>query len=197
MGLYRSLSEHSRDSGSEGAALCGFELGNRFVPGCLSNDEKSRVHSCEQGTSCITIKSGKAVYIHPIINRMGDGIEILEPAAGGGGGDLYQTHELELPDQSALEELEKLCFERVRDTQSLSRIRQALFEAFRNNKTLSLNSYGMKGDYDVPLETLVSILSRGQSARPANGDESIPARIRPDKHLPNTIVRTPPCQRVF
>lgn len=185
MGLYRSLTTHARES-HEAASLCGFELGNQIVPGCLSNDERSRVHSCEPGTSCAAVKSNKAVYIFPIVNRLKDGTEIIEDGAGGGGGDLYQTHELELPDSSALEELEKLCLEHMRDRKALSRIREVLLEAFRSkNKTLSLVSYGMKDDSDIPLETFVSMLSRGRT-------EKHTVQTRPDQPLPNTIVCPPP-----
>lgn len=191
-GLYRSLSEHARGTGNDSAALCGFELGNRFVPGCLSNDESSRVHSCEPGTRCMAMKSDKIVFIFPIINRLDGGFEVLEGEAGGGGGDLYQMHELELPDQSALKGLERLCYECVRDEEALSRIRGALFEAFRSrNRTLSLDNYGVKDDCDIPLETFVSILSRALSGRHAKDDASIPARSQADKPRPNKIVRTP------
>lgn len=187
MGLYSSLSTHARGSSHEASSLCGFDLGNRFVPGCLSNDEKSRVHSCEPGTPCTAIKSSKTVYIFPIINRLKDGTEIAEEGAGGGAGDLYQAHELELPDQSALEELEKLCLERLNDTKAMSRIRQTLLEAFKSkSRTLSLDSYGMKDDYDVPLETLVSVLSRGRSEN--NEKRPTPTQNKPDHPLPSTIV---------
>ena len=187
MGLYTSLSTHARGGSHEASSLCGFDLGNRFIPGCLSNDEKSRVHSCEPGTPCTAIKSSKTVYIFPIINRLKDGTEIAEEGAGGGAGDLYQAHELELPDQSALEELEKLCLERLNDTKAMSRIRQTLLEAFKSkSRTLSLDSYGMKDDYDVPLETLVSVLSRGRSEN--NEKRPTPTQNKPDHPLPSTIV---------
>lgn len=191
-GLYRSLSGHARGTGNDSAALCGFELGNRFVPGCLSNDESSRVHSCEPGTRCVAMKSDKIVFIFPIINRLDDGFEVLEGEAGGGGGDLYQMHELELPDQSALKGLERLCYECVRDEEALSRIRGTLSEAFRSrNRTLSLDNYGVKDDCDIPLETFVPILSRALSGRHAKDDASNPARSQVDKPRPNKIVRTP------
>lgn len=185
MGLYRSLSTHARGGSQEASSLCGFDLGNRFIPGCLGNDERSRVHSCEPGTPCTAIKSNKAVYIYPLVNRLKDGTEIIEEGAGGGAGDLYQSHELELPDLSALEELEKFCLERFGDTKACSGIKETLLGAFKSkSRTLSLDSYGMKDDYDIPLETLVSILSRGRSEN--NGKRSIIAQNQP---LPNTIVR--------
>lgn len=127
------------------------------------------------------MKSNKVVYIYPLVNRLNDGTEVIEEGAGGGGGDLYQTHELELPDPSVLQELEKLCLERMRDRKALSLIREVLLEAFKSrNKTLSLDSYGMKDESDIPLETFISMLSRGRSERHTT-------QTKPDQ-LPNTIV---------
>ncbi|RHZ64886.1 hypothetical protein CDV55_106696 [Aspergillus turcosus] len=164
IGLYRSLISNSRRAISEAPALCGFELGNRFVPGCLSEDESSRVHSCEPGVHCSAVRSKRTVYIMPIVGRLEDGTRVPELGAGGGGGDLYQTHELELPDQSSLEQLESLCLEQIRDPETLAQTREALIEAFKSkNKALSLDSYGMKDVSDIPLQELVQILGRGRS----------------------------------
>lgn len=191
LGLYRALSEHTKGS-SESASLAGFDLGNRFVSGCLTSDEKACVHSCEPGTQCVTIKSDKVVYIFPIVNRLGNGFEIMEVGHGGGGGDLYQTHELELPDQSALEGLESLCLERIHDGKVVSRIRDVLAEAFRSrSRTLSLDSYGMKDNYDIPLERLVSILNRGQSGKQDPSKTSASMQSKSAQPLPNIIVRLP------
>ncbi|RAL00434.1 putative DNA repair protein [Aspergillus ibericus CBS 121593] len=160
MDLYRSLASQGVN---DATFLCGYELGNRFIPGCLSEDESSRIHSCEPGVHCPAAASRDTVYIAPIVNRTTGGSEMPEIGAGGGGGDLYQVHELELPDQSALEQLEKLCLERIHDTKALSQIRQALVDAFRSKtRVLSLDSYGMKDAHDMSLENLVSILSRGR-----------------------------------
>ncbi|KNG82339.1 DNA repair protein [Aspergillus nomiae NRRL 13137] len=160
MGLYRSLVSAQKGT-SEASALCGFELGNRFVPGCLSEDEECRIHGCEPGVQCSVMSSKKSVYIIPIVSRTNDGSEIPEIGAGGGGGDLYQIHELEIPNELALEQLEKLCLERIHDSQTLLETREALIEAFKSkSKALQLDSYGMKDDHDIPLENLVNILSR-------------------------------------
>ncbi|GKZ35358.1 hypothetical protein AbraIFM66950_005986 [Aspergillus brasiliensis] len=160
MDLYRSLASRSVN---DAPFLCGYELGNRFVPGCLSEDESARIHSCEPGVHCQTAASRDTIYIIPIVTRTNDGSEMREIGAGGGGGDLYQVHELELPDQSALEQLEKLCSECIHDTHALSQTRQALIDAFRSKtKALSLDHYGMKDAHDLPLEDLVGILSRGR-----------------------------------
>lgn len=93
------------------------------------------------------------VYIEPIVGRLQVGSQLPEVWIGGGAGDLYQVHEPELPDQALLEELGKLCLEQIHDSQVLSQTRDAQFEAFRSkSKSISLDSYGMKDDTDIPLE---------------------------------------------
>jgi hypothetical protein len=178
MGLYRSLANISGSRGvSEGPALCGFDLGNRAVSGCLSDSESSRIHSCEPGVSCPAARGPKTVYITPIINRTKDGAEVPEVGAGGGIGDLYQIHELELPDEATLAQLEKLCLEHIHDRQRSSQMQKALEEAFQSRrKALSLDPYGVKEECDISLEKLVSMLSQGVSDQSFNPD------------LPNTIV---------
>ncbi|OGE51903.1 hypothetical protein PENARI_c012G02815 [Penicillium arizonense] len=180
MGLYRSLTRISGNKGaSEAPALCGFDLGNRDVEGCLSNNETSRIHSCEPGVACASSRGPKSVYIMPIVNRTPTGTEIPDVGAGGGVGDLYQTHELELPDESAMAELEKLCSQHIQDQEALSQMRNALKNAFQSRrKALSLDTYGLREEGEISLENLVTALSRGPSA---SFDES----SNPD--LPNTI----------
>lgn len=177
MGLYRSLANISGSRGvSEGPALCGFDLGNRAVSGCLSDSASSRIHSCEPGVSCPAAHDQKVVYITPIVNRTKDGSEIPEVGAGGGIGDLYQTHELELPDKSTLARIEKLCLEHIHDKQRSSQMQKALSEAFQSRKkALSLDIYGVK-DGEISLEKLMSMLGQGISDLSFKRD------------LPNTIV---------
>lgn len=183
MGLYRSLSNAAGNRGiSEAPALCGFELGNRVVAGCLSDSESSRIHSCELGVSCPGARGPKTVYITPIVSRTSSGSEIPELGAGGGIGDLYQIHELELPDESTLAELEKLCLKHIHDKQRLSQMKTALLEAFRSRKkALSLDQYGVKEEGDISLEKLVTLLDQGLSDE-TKGDP------------PNTIVSHSHCK---
>ncbi|KAJ5697319.1 hypothetical protein N7488_011003 [Penicillium malachiteum] len=164
MGLYGSLRNCSPGEGiNESPALCGFRLGNDAVTGCLSKDESSRIHSCEPGVSCKAARSSDTVYITPIVNRTLDGTEIPEVGAGGGAGDLYQMHELELPDESALANLENLCAKHIPDPEALAQTRIALAEAFKSRKkTLSLGRYGVH-DEQIPLQNLVTKISQGYS----------------------------------
>lgn len=197
MGLYASLGARLRGSShvNEATSLCGFELGNRFVPGCLSDDEDSRIHSCVPGVPCFMVKSRKMIHIVPIVNRMSDGSEVPDIGAGGGTGDLYQVHELELPDKSALDELEKLCLEHIDDSEVLSRTMEALSVAFRSkNKALLLDTYGLKDDSEISLKKLITILSYAHSGNAEEKPLLKPTELssrNPGQHgLPDTIVCT-------
>ncbi|PCG97838.1 hypothetical protein PENOC_066140 [Penicillium occitanis (nom. inval.)] len=160
--LYKSLASRSNATPGFDTAtfLCGFQLGNEFVPGCLASDDSVWIHSCEPGAFCQTMKSKKSVYITPIVTRDRTGIEVPEIGAGGGKGDLYQTHELELPDEITLQKLEALLSEHITDESVLSQTKGLLKLAFTSNqRALSLDEYGLADDADIPLKELASMLS--------------------------------------
>ncbi|KAL4973486.1 hypothetical protein BDW66DRAFT_101778 [Aspergillus desertorum] len=172
IGLYRSV---LRSGTVEAPPLCGFGLGNKIVSGCLSEDERSRIHSCEPGVHCSAASTERTVYITPIVSRTDKGSEIPELGAGGGLGDLYQIHELEVSDQFSLNQLEQLCSEKIHDPQALSKAKEALSAAFRSKtKVLSLDSYGLKDAHEMPLEELVNILSRGRLSKDCMLSEDLP-----------------------
>lgn len=106
----------------EAAALCGHQCGNNDRPGCLTSNQKVRLHSCEAGTECEGIQFADVVWISPIITRSTDGADVLEIGAGGGGGDLTQTHELDLGDPDVALELLDLCLHGVEGTATRQRI---------------------------------------------------------------------------
>ncbi|KAL2840248.1 hypothetical protein BJX68DRAFT_279056 [Aspergillus pseudodeflectus] len=190
IGLYRSVNSACKEgSGAvEAPSLCGFELGNRVVPGCLSEDLQSRIHSCEPGVHCSTVSSNHTVYITPIVNRTKSGSDIPELGAGGGLGDLYQIHELELGDQSSLDRLEQLCTEKLHDPQALNKARGALSEAFNSrNKALSLDSYGMKDAHEMPLDELINVLSRGRPSEESITEGTTDFQDNSAKSPPRTI----------
>ncbi|KAJ6144282.1 hypothetical protein N7470_008177 [Penicillium chermesinum] len=107
------------------------------------------------------------------------GRKFPEVGLGGGAGDLYQVHELELQNETVLAELEKLCSQHIHDQDLLSQARAALMDAFRSRKSLSLDQYGVRED--ISLEKLVSKLSHG----PSTTD-----KISNPSNLPRTIVST-------
>lgn len=100
-----------------------------------------------------------------------------ELGAGGGIGDLYQVHELELPDESTLAQLENLCLQQIPDKKRSSQMQKALLEAFQSRKkALSLDIYGIKEEGEMSLEKLVAMLGQGVSDQSSKQD------------LPNSIV---------
>lgn len=116
------------------------------------------------------MKSKKSVYITPIVTRDRTGVEIPEIGAGGGKGDLYQIHELELPDEITLWKLEALLSEHIADELVLSQTKESLKLAFTSKqRALSLDEYGLTDDADIPLKELASMLS---SARNLNESSS-------------------------
>ncbi|PGH29633.1 hypothetical protein GX50_07616 [[Emmonsia] crescens] len=167
MGLYQSLTSRVTNGFGvdEAPFLCGFRLGNSYVPGCLTLDHRTRIHSCEPGMVCSTISKGPSVYITPIVSRMDDGSEIPELGAGGGKGDLYQSHELDLQDDFAFQQLLNVCSERIQDEEIRTSIIAALSEAHTSkSKMLSLDAYAIKEDEEISVQQFVSILSRGPPA---------------------------------
>ncbi|OJD17690.1 hypothetical protein AJ78_02215 [Emergomyces pasteurianus Ep9510] len=163
MGLYQSLSTRVTNGFGvdEAPYLCGFRLGNSHAPGCLTLAQGTRIHSCEPGMVCSTISKGLPVYITPIVSRTDDGAEIPELGAGGGKGDLYQCHELELEDDFSFQQLLNICSEVIQDEEIRSSIIAALSEARSSkSKSLSLDAYGIKEDEEISVQQLVGILSR-------------------------------------
>lgn len=105
------------------------------------------------------MRTKNSVYIKPIVTRDRTGIEVPELGAGGGKGDLYQIHELELPDEITLQKLEALLSEHITDESVLSQTKDLLKLAFTSKqRALSLDEYGLAEDADIPLKELASML---------------------------------------
>jgi hypothetical protein len=101
--MFRSLVASSSDSkfspsshlAREAPGLVGFMCGNTYHPGCLTSDEHVRLHSCEKGNYCDTVKNSSVVWIRPIITRLPNGQDVAEIGVGGGGDDLEREAELD------------------------------------------------------------------------------------------------------
>ncbi|KAL8798250.1 MAG: hypothetical protein Q9182_006825 [Xanthomendoza sp. 2 TL-2023] len=153
-------SSASTSLSGEGAALCGFPLGNRNQAGCLTNNALVRLHSCELGTRCSTIETSKnIIWITPLINRCEKG-NIPEIGAGGGGGDLTQLHELELTDSQAGPILIELCKDQIRDDAVLSQTVRLVEDALcSSRRTVALSSFNNSlKDNVIPLGSIASLL---------------------------------------
>ncbi|KAK1775099.1 beta-lactamase-like protein [Copromyces sp. CBS 386.78] len=103
MGIYQSLL--AKDPGNkrgfgvlhhlspEAPALVGFMRGNSYHPGCLTLDENVRLHSCEKGNYCKTVRENPLVQIHPVLTHLDNGQDLPELGIGGGGDDLEHDEE--------------------------------------------------------------------------------------------------------
>ena len=127
------------------------------------------------------------MYITPIVTRTQEGSEVIEVGAGGGLGDLYQTNELEIPDNAAIQQLVDLCAEQIANPTTRATIAAALSDAYVSKyKSLSLDDYGIRGEDEIPLKKLVQILSRGPTSFISDHNNQIGAQ----EELPDTIVRS-------
>ncbi|KAG9844196.1 hypothetical protein KCU98_g5291, partial [Aureobasidium melanogenum] len=143
--LYSSQRDQPTCYGPQTAALVGYKLGNHEHPGCLTNLlEGARIHSCERGTRCEVFQNPHVVWITPIIARH-KGYEIAEIGAGGGHGDLNQTHSLELYDLGSVQQLLAIC---NRALQAQPELKEPMKEWF---STLMKNG---KESIDLDLEIL-------------------------------------------
>lgn len=164
--LYRSLTQVSNVSmpaPPEGAALCGYTLGNHCIPGCLTKEVSARIHSCERGAECDTIKNASnAVRIIPIVTRTRRGADVVEPGAGGGLGDLSEAHELDLTDPNAVSQLMALCALHVKDGNRVRDIHRILTTEVDTTtgcfRLEGLDVAKIGGESDVPLHRLAALL---------------------------------------
>lgn len=188
MGLYRSLrrtqtiqttdkngkgtSEAKIESflAPEAAALCGHQCGNNARPGCLTSDQKVRLHSCEAGTECETMQSADVVWITPIITRFKNGVDVLEMGAGGGGGDLTQAHELYLDDQNVALELLALCLDGVEDSARRQRIIEVVKKLIHApSRRVLLADLGITPpDHDISLEEFADLIRNAAKTEQSN-----------------------------
>ena len=169
-GIYTSLGGPAVPGGCaarETPALCGFNAGNTAQRGCLTRDTAARIHSCEKNTRCgvidTAVAQGRVVWITPIISRL-NGVDVAELGAGGGRGDLEQTHELDVADPVTAAQLFALCSASVKDEALLERIKTVIMHAVKERGALGFefpeeHVHGNGDDDAVPLEAVVDIMS--------------------------------------
>jgi DNA cross-link repair 1C protein len=121
------------------------------------------------------MKSKKSVFITPIVTRHRTGVDIPEVGVGGGKGDLYQLHELELPDEITVQKLEALLSEHITDKGVLSQTKAALKLAFTSrHRALSLDEFGLADDADISLKDLASMLGNIKKLSGSRSDKDTP-----------------------
>ncbi|AEO64169.1 uncharacterized protein THITE_48711 [Thermothielavioides terrestris NRRL 8126] len=170
----------------EAPGLVGFMCGNNYHAGALTTDENVRLHSCEKGNYCNTVKGSQVVWIRPIITRLPNGQDVAEVGVGGGGDDLERDAEL---DYLSLEDVE-LLIEALCDTDNVpddlrDQVRHFLLSTIANGRRVPLElervAFGdsNKADLSTGLKAISSKLKRGGKQLPANQSER--------EALPNVI----------
>ncbi|MCJ1378843.1 hypothetical protein MMC17_001942 [Xylographa soralifera] len=161
-GLYKALARFTSVPPQDGSALCGFQCGNRHQPGCLTTDDSVRLHSCDRGLECKHLISSPVVFITPIITRTVNGDVLPEGGAGGGGGDLVQSHEIDLQDPMAAIELMKLCSESIINADARMKTMRLITEAMASGSiSVLLQNLDSTTDLvDMPLEQFTLLLRK-------------------------------------
>ncbi|KAI1619897.1 DNA cross-link repair 1C protein [Exophiala viscosa] len=158
--------KHGPTGYTEEAALTGYKVGHSQMPGCLTKDNSSRIHSCEPGLQCHQqlSKQQNVVWITPIITRLKDGTEVLEIGAGGGGGDLYQEADLKMEDTATLQQLGEFCAQYTDDEKVRSDIQDVVEYASRfGNFSVTLEGTEIPDaslDAKISLKDFVALLSK-------------------------------------
>ena len=169
LGLYRSLLNNPNCL--EANPLVGFQLGNQWHEGCLTEDPCQIIHSCERGTPCSTLESHeKVVQIVPVIERSLSNTMIKEEDGGGRFGDLARTHELETLDDASVSRLIEICTNTINDPSKLSQALFMVVRAIRDSQItpdsggVVLQGAGSLSDLatlnDMSLENFVSVIAQ-------------------------------------
>ena len=162
MGLFKAVAHAGGNIPSqEGAALCGFKLGNHYHDGCLSEDSSTRLHSCDRNMGCEVFNSPKTVYIIPGVTMDTNGQIIRELGAGGGLGDLKDIAELDFSNEQESTTLLDLLCEQLSDRESRQQTMQLIINARTlKDKRLSLEkvSYTLNQVNELPLNAVAQLL---------------------------------------
>ncbi|KAL8757857.1 MAG: hypothetical protein Q9199_001928, partial [Rusavskia elegans] len=139
------------------------------------------------------LKPKNIVWITPLINRSDQG-DIPELGAGGGGGDLTQTHELEITDPQTGLKLIELCRHQIRDDKELTQTLRLLEEVLRSDRgTVPLDwlDTSLEEDY-IPLEDLAQLLIgvAGRKDRRQNRTERVQHVLESEEENTRRIVRS-------
>ena len=178
--LYGSLSDaDERTSFREYSALNGFYVGNHHKAGCLTTETTTRIHSCEPGTPCHSdlLKAKHVVWITPIITRSREGLIVPEVGAGGGGGDLHPTLELDLCNISSISEVEELFKQIVEDPHDVRKLLSRIESArLSKDHTISLQGLELDAAEEISLQEFANRLLALDKFIPNTHDGGVPAR---------------------
>lgn len=155
-------------------------MGNHHNRGCLTTGSDVRIHSCERGTACHAelLKSKHVAWITPIITRSPEGSVIPELGAGGGGGDLHQSPELELSSLGPAREFGEGCKLFAKDKDRWARVLSKLESASTSRKpNLSLHGLGLEVDQDISLQEFLERLLGLEDVKSASHGDQAPQRV--------------------
>ncbi|KAK3350041.1 beta-lactamase-like protein [Lasiosphaeria hispida] len=166
----------------EAAGLVGFTCGNTHHAGCLTLDEKVRLHSCEKGNYCKTVLESPVVRIQPIVTRLPNGQDVAEVGVGGGGDGLERDVELDylLPTEAeAL--MDVICgLDEVSDDLK-EQIRLFLLQASASGRKIPLDleraNFGDDNETKIAnaFQAIAKMSQLGRGARPTAGaEEALP-----------------------
>ena len=115
------------------------------------------------------------VWITPIIARSQEGFVVPELGAGGGGGDLYQTPELELFNLSSTKEVQDLCKQLTNGTDHLANFVSKVDSALASRQLkISLNGLNLDFEKEIPLQDFLKRLLVLDQAKPAQRPDCAP-----------------------
>ncbi|ROW03119.1 hypothetical protein VMCG_05828 [Cytospora schulzeri] len=185
----------------EAPALTGFTCGNSLHPGYLTRDPNVRLHSCEKGSGCPTMKrlsTSDVVWITPIVAHLPNKNDMVEAGIGGGADDLEEKDELLLAPEDlenwlkrhaiafAIGKARVLTESRVIQDETLAEktkesvstfIRSAITAHHPIILPLIVDEDGTKDQNDMMI-VLTSIIKASEKGRGSESSSTLPNRIR-------------------
>lgn len=202
MRLYSSLTDLPQGNGPTQCttALCGFKQGNRYQQGCLTDNFRVRLHSCEKGIDCKGLEGTRVVRIFPIAALAEDGTYMPEKEEAVDG-DITQSCGLKVDIGESASDLISFCSEKIQDKRILARAIDLIVSGSESaTRTLSLKSLGIHTSNDsMSMDDLIGLIASetffddseiDQGGRGANIHTSWEAQrsCDPESQLPDEIV---------
>ncbi|KAK4219877.1 beta-lactamase-like protein [Rhypophila decipiens] len=166
----------------EAPPLVGFPFANSRHDGCLTLDHHVRLHSCEKGNYCETVKNSQVVWIQPIVARLPDGQAMAEMGVGGGADDFQRDAELDyLSPEDIQSLLEILCDSDDLSDELKEAIRCQMIESVASGRkmTLDLDMSKFGDNNEVALQQALQAI--------ANKAQFDIRKVSAEPGLPNTI----------
>lgn len=156
MRLYSSLANLPQGNGptQSTTALCGFKHGNQYQQGCLTDNFRVRLHSCEKGLDCEGLKGTRVVHIFPIAALVEDQAYIPEKAVAVDG-DITQSCKLEIDSGESASDMISFCSEKIQDKRILARAIDLIIRGPESLKTLRTHT----SNVSMSLDDLIGLIA--------------------------------------